>query len=273
MRVWTLVLFVSQAAAAAVQAQSGPLQFRWRQGQVLTYKVEHQTKVAEVLGGITVDTSSRLKLTKRWQVLAVDGKGVGTLQLSLASLFTENTRPNGEKLLYDSADPAGSDPALKEAMEKFLNQPLAVLKVDPSGNVTQVVKSVANHFDSELPFLVALPGGAIRPGQSWHRPFQVVLDPPQGTGEKYEAVQKYVCKQADAATATVVLATSFTSLPKSLMDQIPLLQKQLEGVAVFDVQAGRLRSARLEIDREIQNHQGSGSSYRFRSLHTEEYTP
>jgi hypothetical protein len=270
---WTLIVLSGLVAAAGIHAQPAPLQFHWRQGQVLTYKVEHQTAVAEVIGSSTVATSSQLKLTKRWQVMDVDGKGVATLQLSLASLFTEQTRPNGEKLLYDSADPARSDPALKEAMEKFLNQPLAVLKIDSAGKVVEVVKSVADRFDSELPFLVALPTTAVAPGQSWQRPFQVVLEPPQGTGEKYDAVQKFVCKKADGSTAVFTLTTTFKNLPESQMDQIPLLQKQPQGEVVFDVPAGRLRSARLEIDRELRNHQGTGSSYRFRSVHTEAYLP
>jgi hypothetical protein len=274
MRAWIVTGLIALAAASAGRAQEVPPRFHWLKGQVLTYKVEHQTDVSEVIGGSKVATSSHVKVTKRWQVLQVDDRGVATLQLSLAALYMEQVRPDGEKVVFDSSDVAKSDPGLgKWLTEKFLNRPLAVLRVDSLGSVVEVVKDEGNRFDSELPFLLALPAGAVRPGQAWERPFQVVLDPPQGTGEKYPAVQKYVWKQADATTAVFALSTRFTKLPESLPDQIPLLQKQPQGEVVFDLHAGRLRSARLEIDRELQNHQGTGSSYRFRSVHTEEYLP
>ena len=271
MRAWSLAVLVGLAAAGAAQAQGGPLRFRWQKGQVLTYRVEHQTAVVEVVGGNKVETSSRHALTKRWRVLDVDAQGAATLELSLAAMRMEQTRPNGEALLYDSADPDKSDPALKEQLEKFINQPLAVLKVDASGKVTETVKGVPGRYDSEPPFVLTLPPSAVAAGQSWERAFTVVLSPPQGTGERYEATQKYVCKQADAATGVFALTTSFKDMPASQLDRVPLLQKQPQGEVVFDVQNGRMQSARLVIDHELQNHQGTGSSYRFQSTYTEQY--
>jgi hypothetical protein len=271
MRAWTAAVLVGLLAASGARAQTGPLRFRWQSGQVLTYRVEHNTAVAEVVGGNKVETSSRHSLTKRWEVLGVDDKGVATLQLSLTAMRMEQTRPGGGKLLYDSADPDKSDPALKEQLEKFINQPLAVLKVDPAGRVVEVVKGSAGGYESEPPFVLTLPPAPPAAGQSWERHYKVVLAPPQGTGERYEATQKYVCKKLDGAAGVFALATSFKAMPKSQLDQVPLLQKQPQGEVVFDVQSGRLQSARLVIDRELVNHQGSGSSYGFHSTYTEQY--
>jgi hypothetical protein len=273
MRMGISAVLVGLAVATAAQAQTGPLRFHWQKGQVLTYRVEHVTAVAEVVGGNKVATSSKLNLTKRWEVLALAERGVATLQLSLAAMRTEQTRPNGEVLLYDSANPDKSTPALKEQLEKFINQPLAVLKVDGSGKVVEVVKGTANRFESEPPFILTLPAGSISAGQSWERAYKVVLEPPQGTGEQYDATQKFVCKRADNVAAVFSLTTSFPKMPESQQDQVPLLQKQPAGDVSFDVQNGRLHAARLVIDRELQNHQGTGSSYRFQSTYTEQYVP
>jgi hypothetical protein len=271
MRASISAVLVGLAAVAAAHAQTGPLRFRWRQGQVLSYRTDHRTAVAEVVGGSKVATSSRTTLLKRWQVLAVDAQGVATLQMSLAAMRTEQTRPDGEVLLYDSADPDKSTPALREQMGKFLNQPLAVLRVDSAGRVIEVVKGPGGDFESDLPFVVTLPAGAVSAGQSWERPFKVVLAPPQGTGEEYQAVQKVVCTKADAASAVLAVTTAFKALPQSGLDQVPLLQKQADGEVVFDVQAGRLQSARLVIDKELHDHQGTGSNYRLQSTFTEQY--
>jgi hypothetical protein len=240
---------------------------------VLTYRVEHATAVAEVVAGSKVETASRHTLTKRWRVLEVDGRGVATLELSLAAMRMEQTRPDGEKLLYDSADPDGSDPALKEQLDKFIKEPLAVLKVDPAGRVVEVVKGPAGTYENEPPFVLTLPPAAPAAGQSWERSYKVVLAPPQGTGEQYQATQRYTCKRLDGSAAVFGLTTSFKDMPTSQLDRVPLLQKQPEGEVVFDVRRGRLQSARLVIDRTLRDHQGSGSSYHFRSTYTEEYVP
>ena len=59
----------------------------------------------------------------------------------------------------------------------------------------------------------------------------------------------------------------------SVREQVTLLQQQPEGEIVFNVQAGRLHSTRLMIDKELQGHQGEGSTYRFKSTYTEQYLP
>jgi hypothetical protein len=46
---------------------------------------------------------------------------------------------------------------------------------------------------------------------------------------------------------------------------------QPEGEMVFDVQAGRLQSAALRIDKELKGHDGEGSSYHFQSRYTVQY--
>jgi hypothetical protein len=51
---------------------------------------------------------------------------------------------------------------------------------------------------------------------------------------------------------------------------LPLLQKEIEGEVVVDLQAGRLISARLNIDKTIENHQGKGTNYQFKSQYVRE---
>lgn len=274
-RTWLLSLVMGLTLASAASAQTAAWRFRWQPQQVLTYRVEHVTSAAETTGGSkTEQTSTRLNLTKRWQVLAVDAAGVATVQQSLTALRLEITRPDGEVLLLDSANPDKSNPAMREQLLRYVGQPLAVLRVDGQGRVVAVVESKhgpASRFESEPPFLSTLPDAAPQPGQSWERTYAITLEPPQGTGEKYDAVQKHVCQAVTGGTATVLLTTTLKTMPESLLDRVPLLQMQPEGELVFDLQAGLLRSANLRIDKEIKGQQGEGSSYRFQSTYKEEY--
>jgi hypothetical protein len=159
-------------------------------------------------------------------------------------------------------------------MEKFVNTPFLTLKVDALGKVVEVVKGPSlSRFDCEAPFLMVLPEEAVSAGQTWERPLTLVLEPPQGTNEKYLGAQKVTVKRADAVALVVSVGTTFKNMPANQLDQVPLLQKMPAGDVVFDVAAGRLHAARLIIERELQNHNGPGSSYRFQSTYTEEYVP
>jgi hypothetical protein len=270
MRKYGLAVLFGLALAGPAAAQGPAWRFRWQPGQVLPYRVEQVTTVTEVVGGSKVEMTAKLTVLKHWQVLEVDAQGVATLKLTLAAMRNEQTRPDGSVLLYDSANPDMSTPDFREQMAKYVGQPLAVLRVDGQGRVVEVKQGQVNRFESDLPFLVALPAAAPAAGASWERAFKVTLEPPQGSGQ-YEAVQKYVCTKEDATAAVIALTTQFRTQPQTSQEQAPLLEKQPEGEVVFDVRAGRLHSARLRIDKTLQNHQGEGSSYRFVSSYTEQY--
>jgi hypothetical protein len=265
------VLAVLVSAAAAPAQTAGP--FHWQAGQTLIYRVEQTTQATDIVGDSKVESKTRLNLTKRWQVTAVDKAGVATLQLSLLALRHEITTPDGETLLYDSANLDKSTPQLREQLGRFVGAPLAVLRVDGFGRVVEVKESKfggPGKYENELPFAGVFPAD-LKAGQTWERAYKITLEPPQGTGEKYDAVQKYVCKSVADGTATVAVTTELKSPPEALADRVPLLQSQPEGEIVFDVRAGRLRSSSLRIEKEIKGHQGEGSSYRYQSSYVEQY--
>jgi len=269
-----LAVFVGLLLASVVSAQTGAWRFRWQSGQVLIYLVEQITSASEVVGESKVDTRTKLNLTKRWQVLGVDSAGVATLQLSLTALRIETTTPGGDTLLFDSANLDKSNPQMREQLARFVNQPLALLRIDAKGKVVEVKESKygpASKYENELPFIILLPDDAAQAGTKWGRAYQMTLDPPLGTSEKYPASQSYQCKAVEGKTATVALTSAVSKLPEALADQVPLLQLQPEGEVVFDLQAGLLRSATLRIDKELTGHQGEGSRYRFQSSYKEEY--
>jgi hypothetical protein len=256
-------------------AQAPTWQFRWQTGQVLVYRVEHNTSASEVIGGNKVEISAKLVHVKRWQVLDVDAQGTATVQLSLKALKVEIKSPEGETLTYDSTMPNQGTAQLREQMSKFVGEPLALLRVDRKGKVIEVKESKhgpASRFESEPPFVITLPDENPRANQTWERPYQVTLEPPQGTGEKFDAVQKYTCRGAQANMLVVAMTTVLKSAPDAITDQVPFLQLQPEGEVYFDATAGRLHAARLHIDKDLKDHQGEGSSYRFKSDYTEQYT-
>jgi hypothetical protein len=267
---WTLVLLLAAAFVSRTQAQT-PWQFRWQKGQILAYRVKHDTTVTEVVAGGKQQYGSHLALTKRYHVLDVDAQGIATLEYRVTAMRNEQTRPDGEVLLFDSADLAKSTPTIRDQLAKYVGTTLAVLRVNPAGNVIAVKQGPADRYAAEPPFTLVLPGVPLLEGMSWRRSFDVTLNPPLGTGEKYSAEQECRCAKFTDGNATVALKTAFKSMPASVQEQIPLVPKELSGEVIFEVTAGHVIAVRLGVDRTLENHQGAGSSYRFQSTYTEEF--
>jgi hypothetical protein len=257
--------------ASLAQAQAP--RFRWQTGQVLVYRTEHNTVASYVMGENKDETKTRVQSIKRWQVMDVDGAGVATLQMSLQALFFETTPLSGEPFVFDSTHLDKSTPALRKQYENYIGRPLVVVRIDGHGKVLEVKQArpgySAAKYESEPAFKLLLPVEPLKEGSSWERAYQIVLEPPQGTGdEKYAAVQRYLCKGVANNLATVSLTTEMKGVPAAQEDQVPLWQMQPEGEIVFDLQAGRLQKATLKIDKEAKIE---GGNTHFQSVYTEQY--
>lgn len=264
-----LASLVGLLVLGSVVSAQGPTaaRMRWAAGQVLQYAVEHVTDATDVTADSKTQTRSVVRVTKRWQVLGVDAAGTATVQLSLAAMYQERTTPSGDVLRYDSADPEKSTPQLKEALSRYLNTPLATVRVGPLGNVVEVkeAKSDASGYENELPFLIELPAAGLKAGDGWERNYKITLAPPLGTGEKYDAIQRFRCKQVVGDLATITLTTELKAPPTAAADAVPLWQMLPEGEVVFDLKNGRVHTASLRIKKELKDHSGENSSCSFTS--------
>jgi hypothetical protein len=269
----TLSAMAALAFVAVATAQSPAPRFLWKADLTLDYKVEQTTTVNDTDKNKTDTFVTKLNLTKRWQVTEMDSAGVATLQLSLLAVRMETRKPNGQTDVFDSQNLDKANADLNKDMLQYIGQPIAVLRFDGLGRLMEVKKSIfgpASRFQSDLPFRIALPLASPTVGQTWDRSYLIKLEPPQGAGETYGAIQKYTCKSITADTLTVGLTTMVKELPDASADRIPLVPFQPEGTITFDVTNGRMKKAELKMDAEFADHRGDGSKYRYNSVYTEE---
>ena len=254
--------------ASCVTAQVPDVsRLRYPNGGTLAYRVEYATTQAHSIKGDKTEARSVVKVTRLWKVEGVDGAGTATLAMSLADMQQERTTTAGSMLKFDSNDVAGSTLELR-GMAKHIGPVLAVARVDALGKVVEVTKGDPSAFELEPPFIGTLPGTAMKPGTAWERAFKVVLAPPVGTGEKYDAVQKFSCTAVKDGMATVAVVTVLKDKPKAAADMIPLWQMLPKGELVWDLATGRLLEARLAVDEELKDHDGPGSHTKFASVKT-----
>jgi len=274
-RILSIAIVASFVLVAHARAEQ-PARFKFSKGQELTYNVVQTTKASETLidekTNKPVETENLTKHTvvRRWKAVDVDQAGVATLQMTILSLKWERKLPDGKMDVFDSTKP---DKLNEEEMAKLIGPVLAEIRVDGTGKVVevkQVRQGAPNRFGIELPFKIMLPESGPKEGQTWERPFTIKLDPPHGTGESYEAVQKYTAKAPVNSFATIGISTSIKEMPAQASDQIPLLPMLLEGDVYFQESTGKYYAARLKMKKELVNHAGDGSKYVFETVYLED---
>ncbi len=262
--------------AAPLAAAEAP-RFRFTTGEALQYHVEQKTEVTETVMDekagkmVTRKTATALDLVRQWKVTDTNIKGLTTLEMSIVKMRWEQKVGDGEPDVFDSAKP---DDLNKGVMAKNVGPVLAVLIVQPTGKVVAVKESKvgpAHRFEADIPFKLAFSPDDTK--ETWSRDYVIQLDPPHGTGEKYAAKQTYKPIEPKNGFLIYGLTTEITELPKATADQIPLLPLMPAGSLYFHAETGKYYGARLKIEKELANHQGEGSSYKFVSTYTEDFLP
>lgn len=267
-----LSLFVGLSFTALAPAQQA-FRYRWTQGQVLTIRATQETTASDTVEAGTVSTNIKLNLTKRWQVLEVDAAGVATLQLTIAALRQEITQPDEKVIVFDSAKPDPNQPELNQELSRYVGQPIATIRLDGYGRLVEVKESKygpASRLAADLPFKVVFPDAAIAAGQTWERPFEVKLEPPQGAGEAFQATQQYTLKSNENGIAVIALTTTLKTQPEAVADRIPLLSMLHNGEVTFDVTNGKYKGAKTRVEQELTGHNGVGSKYKLLCTYSEE---
>jgi hypothetical protein len=188
--------------------------------------------------------------------------------MQLTAVRNEFRRPDGTTELRDSANPEQA-----KEMAEFLNKPVVVVRIDARGQLVEVKEAKTGsetRLYAELPFRLTLPDAGPAPGQAWDRTFSIKLDPPAGTGEAHEFVQKYTCKGVKDGLAVVGVETALKAPPKTTGEQVPLVPMLWTGDVYFNVAAGKYHAARLTTKAELPNHLGAGTKFVYQSTYTED---
>lgn len=273
----SLVTFASLGVVLAqppAPAAAPPLRFKWQAGQVQTYKVSQQTVIQETTlddkteKPVVGEARTNLTLTRKWTVKDVDAMGVATLEMQITAVRNEFKKPDGTTDLRDS-----SIPEQAKEMAEYLNKPVVVVRVDSQGKLIEVKEAKtgsAARLHAELPFRFLLPDAGPAAGQTWERPFAFKLEPPAGTGESYDFVQKYTCKDVKDNLATINVQTTLKAPPKTTGEQVPLAPMLWTGEVYFNALAGKYHAARLTAKAELVNHLGEGTKFVYSSVYNED---
>ena len=281
MKVFRIVATVVLCLSAAVAHAQSPLQYRWKQGDSLTYKTT--LKTTSTMSGMQgmSDVSFEQTMTQRIRLLAaaVAPDGSVTLHQTTEAVSVEMGGPMG-KVSYDSADPKSAEKEEAAALgrvfggivgttisitmsssgavqridgvQKVLDKITQDLPPDRAGSpIAQGLKSVLSEdavrasIEQSFP---RLPPQPVKAGDTWTG--QVLLG--NSAVGRIAGTQTFTLKSldGDAAVIAIALALKQESAPPvgPVGTTMKIGDSTGEGQLDFDVALGRIRKSTMKTE-------------------------
>ncbi len=276
----TRILSLSAAIAAVFWAAAGLaeqapesylLRYRFEPGEELRWNVIQRGNVRTSVSGTTQTAETISKSVKVWRVKEVDEEGKATFEHSVEDVDMRQNLTGRPEVRYNSRTD-------KEAPLGFgdvaaaVGKPLTVIQIDRQGKVllrhqTKHNKSMRNPGQIVIPF----PEEPIPVGHTWSFPYEVDVSLEGGGVRKIQTRQRFTLKDVKNAIAVIHVSTQILSPVHDPAIEAQLVQREASGDVRFDIDAGRIVSQRMDLDKRVVGFRGKASSLHYRTRFTEEF--
>ncbi|MEX2168744.1 MAG: hypothetical protein WD851_05515 [Pirellulales bacterium] len=258
-----LVLYTSTAIAAENDsAEKFTLRYKLKQGDVLRYSVEHQASVRSTIDGTTQQATTRSDSLKAWRVIDVMPSGEIEFMNIVERLRMTNQLPDRAEMIYDSEKDSTPPPGFEDAA-KAVGVPLSIVRMTPWGDVLK--REVKHHqpaADPDAPMATLLPEDPVAVGDTWDEPREVTVKLQDGNTKKIETRRHFKLKSVETGVA-VIEATYQVLSPVSEQIEAQLAQRLLHGEIRFDIEAGKVLSQKMDVDKRVLGFAGATSSMHY----------
>jgi hypothetical protein len=265
------IAFYCSSYAAAEQTYA--LRYRFQPGETLRWNVEHRTAVRNSVSNQTQTAETDTRSVKAWRVRRVQPDGSAVFEIVIESVDMRNRLAGCDEVRYNSKTDKKPPPGF-EGAPAAVDVPLSLITLDSRGKVLHrevKLQSAVNPGISEITF--PLPEKPIALGESWSQPCD--LDVPLRTGgmQKIKALQRFTLEGVKTGVATIRVATQILTPVTNPEIEAQVVQHQSSGVIRFDIDAGRILSQQLDVDRHVVGYQGGASSLHYQMRFREEFSP
>ncbi len=259
-----LFVFSTIQAQAAEGAQKHLLQYKFKMGEVIRYRVHHATNIRTTIEETTQQAESTSESIKAWKVTDVLPGGEMQFVHLVETVRMTNIVPNRGTVKYDSEADKTPPPSFSQAA-RAVGIPLSVIRIKPDGEIVHREEKHPQPASSDdTPITMRLPSEAIAIGEQWDATYEV--DAQRKNEAKLKVRTRRVCtlKNVQAGIATIAVEYQILT-PVSAYIESQLIQKLTEGTVRFDIEAGRTVSQKFDADRRVIGFSGQASSMHFTS--------
>ncbi len=263
------------------------LAFRFQPGQRVSYEISHDSKIASVQGSHKEIAINKTKTIRSYRVMDVSDAGVARLEMQLDSVwmsaaFEDEEGSQGDPVIFDSTDPdKRKNPKFGHVLNT-VGRPQAVLSVDPTGKTLEAkrlgVKADVEPTDAGSKtkpdnFLMTLPAQPVAVGETWKEPFDVFARNDSALTVRIRMQTVYKLESVVDGKATIGYRTVVLTPLEQPSIAAQLIQRELEGKAVFDLEQGQIASREAKLDRTVVGAFGPQSTMHAESRYKERLVP
>lgn len=238
---------------------TGPvlLRYKYDVNQVTYYDVLHTMRITTQKNQSSETAQNESHAVKHYRVVAVEPDGSALLELVIDRVRMSAQFGENDPVTFDSEKSEVCPPQFEKVRES-VGKPLARVKVTPTGELVNVVRTAVPNAPAagETPdndpsnnFLVPLPKNPLKVGESWSDQIEVKVTVAKGLTRNVAILRRYDLKSVSGNVATIDTVSTVVTPVKDPAINGQLIQRTPSGTIVFDMEAGRIVSYELKTDK------------------------
>lgn len=267
-------------AARADEEQAYTLRYQFHRGEIVGYKVDHQTQVFLQQQQAEQHVEHGSLTNKRYTVRKVDEAGNATLDLQIDRVQLTAEVDGGNSVAYDTA--SGELPPTEfQGIDATVGKPHVRVEVSPRGELLSLDWLIATSQTSKptiedaakLDIMVVLPEQPVRVGDTWKEPFEVEINATPTLKKSVRLQREYTLKSVEGSQATIALKTVVLTPLHDPAQESQLVSKTPRGTVSFDLARGVVTARTQKVDKVVVGFSGDDSKVHTISSRTEELAP
>lgn len=250
------VILSATATANETEAEKHLLRYQFKPGETVRWRVVHLAKVKTTVGGTTQTAETVSKSIKAWTVTDVTDAGSATFEHKVEQVDMRSKVTGRQEVTYNSNTDEEVPPGFANVADS-VGKVLSLITLNDCGEVIdRKNEHTATTNPNEGQVTMTLPEEPIAVGETWSFPYEMMIPTNNGTVVKIKTQQKYSLERVKNGVATIHMATVILTPVHDPAIEAQLIQRQTEGTIRFDIEAGRVLSQQMDLDKRVVGFAG-----------------
>ena len=256
-------------SARADQPATYTLRYKFHPGETMRWEVNHRTNVRTTVSG-TTQTAETLSISvKRWRVADVRPDGAAVFEHSVERVDMRQKLTGRNEVRYNSQTDEKA-PVGFEGVARSVGVTLSLVTMDTQGKVLHRKRhgakpqaAVDSMVENENSMTIPLPEEAVPIGHTWSFPLDIDVPLESGGVKRVKAIQQYTLEDVKTGVGTIQVSTEVLTPITDPAIESQLVQREVAGRVRFDIDAGRILSQQMDIDKHVVGFRGDASSIHY----------
>lgn len=262
----------AETEPAAPVAPKYDLTYKFSPGEQVRTEVVHKAAVQTTIDGSTQKAETQSKSVKVWTVGEVKDDGTVKFLHTVDSIDMWQRTQGRKEVRYNSQTDSEVPPGYEE-VAAAVGKPLTIITMNNRGKILKREEKRAQPIGASTQMTIPLPEGPIAIGETWNCPVDIDVTLSEGGTKKIHTRQKFTLEKVVDDLATIAVDSQILTPIHDPSIEAQLIQRMSSGTVKFDIQAGRVVSQQLDLDRHVIGFSGAASSMHYVTRFTEQLLP